>query len=73
MPRKKKPEFKWPPEIEAIWRNSPQLTLCPKFRRAGVDKVVAHIRKDKCERCLAVWRQLESEWSLIRFLRRSRN
>jgi len=73
MPRKKKPPFQFPPEIVAILRRSPNLTLCPKFRRAGIDKVFAHIRNDKCERCLAVWRQLDEESKLIAFLMRSRN
>ncbi len=58
MPRKKKPEFEFSPEMLAVWKSAPQLTLCPKFRKAGVDKVVEHIKKDKCERCLAVYRQL---------------
>ncbi len=74
MPRKKKPEFKFPPEMLAVWKStSPQLTLCPKFRRAGFDKVLEHIKKDKCERCLAVYRQLNRESDLIWFLRSSRN
>jgi len=70
---KKKPVFEFPPEVRAIWRNSPNLTLCGKFRRAGLDKVEEHIRKDKCERCLAVYWQLEEESALICFLMRSRN
>jgi len=73
MPRKKKPKFEFPPEYLAVWRSAPQLTLCPKFRRAGADKVVEHIKKDHCARCLAVYRQLERESDLISFLRSSRN
>jgi len=59
LPLKKEPKFEWPPEIRAIWHASPNLTLCARFRRAGADKVEAHLRKDKCERCLAVYRQIE--------------
>ncbi len=73
MPRKKKPEFEFPPEMLAVWKSAPQLTLCPRFRRAGFDKVLEHIKKDKCERCLAVYRQLNREADLISFLRASRN
>ena len=73
LPRKRKPTWDFPPEIRAILSRSPNLTLCPRFRRASAEKVVAHIKRDKCERCLAVYRQLEEESDLICFLRRSRN
>lgn len=73
MPRKKKPPYDFPPEIREIWRRSPNLTLCPKYRRAGADKVFDHIKNDKCERCLAVWRQLDEESALITLLMNSRN
>jgi hypothetical protein len=69
----KKPAFEFPPEIQAIWHAAPNLTFCPKFRRAGADKVLEHIKKDKCERCLAVLRRLQKEMDLITFLRSSRN
>jgi hypothetical protein len=36
-----------------------------------MDKVIAHIKKDKCERCLAVYRQLDEESRLIAFLMRA--
>lgn len=73
MPRKKKPDFEFPPEIRAIWRTAPNLTLCPKFRRASADKVLEHIKQDKCERCVAAYRQLAKEADVISFLRSSRN
>ena len=40
MARKSKPPWNFPPEIRAIWRAAPKLTLCPRFRRAGTDKVL---------------------------------
>jgi len=61
------------PEVRAIWHAAPNLTLCPKFRRASADKVLEHIRQDKCERCLAVLWQLQKEMDLISFLMSSRN
>ena len=73
LPRKKKPAWEFPPEIRAILRNSPNLTLCPRFRRASADKVLAHIKKDKCERCLPVYRQLEVASNLVCFLMKGRN
>ncbi len=73
MARKKKPYFEFPPEVRAIWRTAPNLTLCPKFRRASADKVLEHIKKDKCERCLDVYRQLAKEADMISFLMSSRN
>jgi hypothetical protein len=65
MARKKKPDLEFPPAIRAIWHAAPNLTLCPKFRRASADKVFAHIKQDKCERWLAVYRQLDKESNLI--------
>ncbi len=73
MPRKMKPEFEFSPEQLAVWRAMPNLILCPKYRRVGFDKVLAHIRQDHCRRCLAVYRQFEREEELIWFLRSSRN
>jgi hypothetical protein len=71
--RKKKPDSEFPPEIRAIWHAAPNLTLRPRFRRASADKVFAHIKQDKCERCLAVVRQLQHEMNLIIYLTRGRN
>jgi hypothetical protein len=73
MSRKKKPDFEFPPEIRAIWHTAPNLTLCPKFRKASADKVFAHIKQDKCERCVAVLRQLQKEMDLIIYLTSGRN
>jgi len=72
-PRKKKPDFEFPAEIQAIWHAAPHLTFCPKFRRASADKVLENIKQDECVRCLAVLRQLQKEMDLISFLRNSRN
>ena len=73
MARKKKPDY-FPPEVCEIWRTAPNLKPCrPKFGRVGFDKFVEHIRKDKCEQCLLLYRQLDYESRLIAFLRRSRN
>jgi hypothetical protein len=49
LPHKKRPKWEFPPEVRAILSELPDLTLCPKFRRASADKVAAHIRKDKCQ------------------------
>jgi hypothetical protein len=73
MPRKKKPDFEFPPEVRAIWHTAPNLTPCPKFRRASADKVLEHIRQDKCERYLAVLQQLQKEMDLIIYLTSGRN
>ena len=73
MPRKEKPKFEFPPEIRAIWHSAPNLTLCPKFRKVGAEKVLEHIKRDKCERCLAVYRQLAKEADMIAFLMNGRN
>jgi hypothetical protein len=49
MPRPKKPPFEFTPEERAVWRAMQMLPLCPKYRRVGFDKVLAHIKKDSCE------------------------
>jgi hypothetical protein len=72
-PRTKKPDYEFPPEIQAIWQAAPNLTFCPKFRRASADKVLEHIKQDKCERCVAAYWQLDKESSLISYLRSVRN
>ena len=72
-PQKKKPDWDFPPEIRAIWRTAPNLTPCPRFRRVSTDKFFAHLKKERCERCLAVWQQSEKESELIAFLMRNRN
>jgi hypothetical protein len=66
--KKKKPDSEFHPEVRAIWHNAPNLTVCPKFRRKSADKVFAHIKQDKCERCLAVVRHLANEADLVSFL-----
>jgi hypothetical protein len=75
MPRRKKPPFEFSPEQRAVWRAIPpkKVTVCPKYRRVGVDEFVAHIKRDKCEQCRAFYLQIEREEELIRFLRTSRN
>ena len=55
----------FPPEVQAVWHAAPNLTLCPKFRHRGFDQVLAHIKKDNCERCRAAWRQLNEKCALI--------
>ena len=74
MPRKKKPDVDFPPWIRAIWQDSPNLKPCrPKYGRVSMDKFTEHIKKDKCEQCLALHRQLDYESRLIAFLQRSKN
>jgi hypothetical protein len=73
LSRKTKAPWNFPPEIRAIWHAAPELRLCPKFRRASIEKLHEHIKDDNCERCLAVYRQLDEESELICFLMRNRN
>ena len=56
MPRKKKPAFEFPRGSGDLGQTP--MTLCLKFRRASADKVFAHIKQGKCERCFAVLRPL---------------
>lgn len=68
MPRKKRPASDFPPEFRAVWRNAPNLKTCRKFRRVSADRFIAHVKEDKCERCLAIYRQMEKEMNMICFL-----
>jgi hypothetical protein len=40
---------------------------------ASMEKLLAHIKDDQCERCLAVYRQLDKESSLICYLMQGKN
>jgi hypothetical protein len=74
MPRKKPHERQFPtPEMLSVWRSAPRLTFCPKFQKASTKRIMAHIEKDKCERCLAVYRQFDQDAQLIAFLASRRN
>ena len=68
-----KPEFRFPAGVESIWRNSPNLELCSQFRDVDAPTFFAHIRRVKCERCVAAFRQLDGESRLIAYLMRNRN
>jgi hypothetical protein len=72
MPRPKKP-FEFSPEERAVWRAMPRLTLCPKYRRVGFDKVLAPIKNGNCERCRDVYLVIARTEKLIWYLRMSRN
>ena len=74
MPRRKKPDWDFPPEVRARWRTAPNLKPCrPKFGKVGFDKFIEHIKKDKCKQCFLLYRQLNYESRLIAFLRQARN
>jgi len=45
----------------------------PKWYRVSFERMLRHIREDKCEQCLALVLYLERECKIDRYLRRSRN
>jgi hypothetical protein len=61
------------PEVLAVLRSSPNLEPCRKFRHVGIDQLFAHLRNDKCEVCLAFFRELDRESEMICLLARSKN
>jgi hypothetical protein len=73
MARKEKKDWDFPPEVRAIWDAAPDPQPCPEYRDAPADVFFEHIKKDRCERCLAAYRQLDYESRLICYLRRGRN
>jgi hypothetical protein len=44
-----------------------------KWVRVSFDKMLRHIREDKCEQCRKLWVYLERENALELYLRNSRN
>jgi hypothetical protein len=74
MKSKRKSEWKFPPEVEAVLRASPNLKPCkPKYGRIPYDQFLDHIRKDRCIQCRDFFLQLDKEQNMMAFLREHKN
>ena len=75
MGRKKK-EWELPEEVRIVIECSPNLMPCKKFRHANIYRFADHMKNDKCQQCIAFFRQASKELKTIRLLaawRKSRN
>jgi len=51
----------------------PHVALCSQFREADIGRFVKRVREDKCEQCLAFYRQTDKEPKTIKLLWEFRN
>jgi len=76
MGRKKKPEYELPEEVRIVIECSPNLMPCKKFLHANIYRFADHMKNDKCQQCIAFFRQANNELKTISLLaawRKSRN
>ena len=60
-------------DVLAIMETFPHVEPRSQFREADIGRFVKHIREDKCEQCLAVYRQTDKELKTIKLLWEFRN
>ena len=60
-------------QVLAVLRNAPKLEPCRKFRRANVAEFMQHLANDRCEICLAYFREMDRISEMICVLERSNN
>jgi hypothetical protein len=73
---RKKQQWKLPEEVRIVIDCSPNLMPCKKFRHADIYRFAGHMKNDKCQQCIAFFRQADKELKTIRLLaawRKSRN
>jgi hypothetical protein len=76
MGRKKKTEWEMPDEVRIVLECSRNLMPCKKFLHANIYRFADHMKNDKCQQCIAFFRQAEKELKTMRLLaawRKSRN
>ena len=73
---RKKPQSELPEEIRIVLECSPNLVPCKKFRHANIYRFADHMKNDRCQQCLAFFRQSVKELKTMKLLaawRKSRN
>jgi hypothetical protein len=55
-------------EVPAVLECSPNLMPCKKFRHANIYRFTDHTKNDKCQQCIAFFRQANNELKTIRLL-----
>jgi hypothetical protein len=65
-----------PQEVLAALEFSPNSVPCKKFRRGNIYRFADHMKNDKCQQCIAWFRQADKELKTMKLLaawRKSRN
>jgi hypothetical protein len=68
--------YELPDEVVAVLECSPNLVPCKKFYHANIYRFADHMKNDKCQQCIAFFRQADKELKTIRLLaawQKSRN
>jgi len=73
MKRKKKPEWQFPPEVEAVLRAPPTSAPANQSTGASHTRNSSSIRGDRCEKCRAFVIQLDKESEMMSYLRNHKN
>jgi hypothetical protein len=68
MGRKKKPEWELPEEMRIVFECSPNLMPCKEFRHANIYRFADHMKNDKCQQCIAFFRQADKELKTMKLL-----
>jgi len=74
--KRKKQEWELPEEMRIVLECSPNLEPCKKFRHANIYRFADHMKNDKCQQCIAWFRQTDKELKTMKLLaawRKSRN
>jgi hypothetical protein len=74
--RPKKQQWELLEEVRIVIECSPNLMPCKKFRHANIYRFADHMKNDRCQQCIAFFRQANNELKTIRLLaawRKSRN
>jgi hypothetical protein len=73
---RKKQQWELSEEVRIVIECSPNLMPCKKFLHANIYRFADHMKNDKCQRCIAWFRQADKELNTISLLaawRKSRN
>ena len=65
---RKKQRYQLPDEVLAVLECSPNLTPCKKFLHANIYHFADHVKNDKCQQCIAFFRQADKELKTMKLL-----
>ena len=65
---RKNSRYELPDEVLAVLECSPNLMPCKKFRHANIYRFADHMKNDRCQQCIAWFRQMDKELKAIRLL-----
>ena len=59
--RRDLPYYELPEEVRAVVQDCPKLECCEEFRDANIFAFVQHLKEQRCEQCMACFRQMDEE------------